>query len=281
MFGVRKLSYEFSSPHGLSLHARIPTITFRGAFGYALAQVIARYTNISTLEDQVALYRRIFMPSNEGDESRNQDLARPFVMRGYYSRPDNRSFILELLLFGIAGQYESFFDTVMDVMARMRIGKQQSKCYFLKVGSEEVPMPDPEPSSDLAVEFLTPCVRLKHQGRVYRDEIPFQVLMPRLVDRVMELDALYGDGSLGKDGQAVEWKRLSSAVASVKLSGDIYHSLRTSGRTGQQMRLDGFVGEMQYTGDFTPFREVLRYLPWVNLGHFNVFGCGWCRMNYI
>lgn len=281
MFGVKKLSYEFASPNGLSLHARIPTITFRGAFGYALAQVIARYANISTLEDQVSLYRRIFMPLNEGDESRNQDLARPFVMRGYYSRPDKRSFILELLLFGIAGRCESFFDTVVDVMARMRIGKLQTKCYFVKVGSEVISMPDPEPSSDLAVEFLTPCVRMKHLGWVYRDEIPFHVLLPRLVDRVMELDTLYGDGSFGKDGQAVEWKRQSASVASVKLSGGTYRSLRTSGRTGQQMRLDGFVGEMQYTGDFSPFREVLRYLPWVNLGHFNVFGCGWCRMNYI
>ncbi len=281
MFGVRKLSYEFSSPHGLSLHARIPTITFRGAFGYALAQVIARYANISTLEDQVAIYRHIFMPSNEGNESRNQDLARPFVMRGYYSRPDNRSFILELLLFGSAGKYESFFDTVVEVMARMRIGKLQSKCYFLKVGSEDVQMTDLEPGPDLVVEYLTPCVRLKHQGKIYWDEIPFQVLLPRLVDRVMELDTLYGDGSFGKDGQAVEWKRQSTAIASIKLSGGTYHSMRTSGRTGQQMRLDGFVGEMQYTGDFSPFREVLRYLPWVNIGHFNVFGCGWCRMYYL
>ena len=281
MFRVWKLSYEFSSPQRILLHAQIPTITFRGAFGYALAQVIARYGSIPSLSDQVSLYRRFFMPQNDGEyESRNQDLARPFVLRGFYSRPDCRSFILELLLFGKAMEYERFFDQVVEVMSKMGLGPHHTECLFEKLASEEVLVPDPEPGADLVVEFLTPCVRLKHLGRIYQDEIPFQVLLPRLVDRVVELDRLYGDGTFAGPEEIHEWKRSAEAVASVKLSGGVYRALRTSGRTGQRMRLDGFVGTMQYTGDFSGVRQVLRYLPLVNLGRFNVFGCGWCQMWY-
>ena len=281
MFRVWKLSYEFACPDGLSLHAQIPTITFRGAFGYALAQVIARYGSIPSLSDQVSLYRRFFMPLNDGDhESRNHDLARPFVLRGFYSRPDRQSFILELLLFGIAGEYEHFFDQVVTVMADMGLGKFHRQCHFEKLANEEIPIPDPEPSSELLVKFLTPCVRLKHNHEIYREEIPFHALLPRLVDRVVELDRLYGDGNFAGEEEIHAWKLSAENVASVKLSGGVYQASRTSGRTGQQMRLDGFIGTMQYTGDFSFFRKPLRYLPLVNLGRFNVFGCGWCQMQY-
>ena len=281
MFGIKKLKYEFSSRNGLSLHARIPTITFRGAFGYALAQVISRSSGIESLDEQVETYRQFFMPAGGGEDVQRRALARPFVLRGYYSRPDRRSFVLELLLFGAGGKFETFFDTVVEVMDRMGIGQDRRVCRLEKLGCVDVNLSDPEPTSDLVVEFLTPCVRLRHLGRMYKEERPFHVLLSRLVDRVVELDRLYGDGVEAEEGKIVELKRRSREVASVKLSGGVYDAVRTSGRTGDRMYLDGFVGEMQYTGEFTCFRDVLRYLPWVNLGHFNVFGCGWCNMHYL
>ena len=97
---IKQLRYEFSYPGKIVLHPVVPTITLRGAFGYALAQVIARNAHIPVIADQVELYRRIFMPINNvgAYSSRNLDLARPFVLRGFYSRADKRSFILEVNL---------------------------------------------------------------------------------------------------------------------------------------------------------------------------------------
>lgn len=282
MFGIKTLYYEFSSPEDLGLHHDIPTITFRGSFGYALAQVIARESCLPDLKTQVSLYRQFFMPQNEGEEnSRNRDMARPFVIRGFYSRPDKRSFLLEILLFGKAIEYESFFDRVVEVMSYMGIGKKNRVCHFEKLNARETEIPELEASDRLAVYFITPCARLKQGGKVYEDEIPFHVLMPRLLDRLTELDNLYGDGSFVREWDIAGMKRGSHLIAGNVESGGKYHARRTSGRTKQEMSLNGFMGKMLYEGDFGPYLEPLRYLPYVNVGRFNVFGCGWCVVKFI
>lgn len=282
MFQIRRIYYEFSSAADLGLHEAIPTITFRGAFGYALAQVIAREACIPSLRSQVALYRKFFMPQNDGEyESRNLDLARPFVMRGFYSRPDKQSFILEILLFGAALEYETFFDKVVEVMASMGIGKEKRECHFQKIHSENIELTEPVLTEHLEVLFLTPCVRLKRDGKIYEHEIPFYVLIPRLIDRLVEIDNLYGDGSFAKDWDIYSMKKSSEKIAGSLHSGGAFRSVRKSGRTGQKMILKGFFGKMLYCGDFTPYAEVLKYLPYINLGRFNVFGCGWCNIKFV
>ncbi len=283
MFNIKILHYEFASADDLGLHAELPTITFRGAFGYALAQVIAREVCIPRMHSRVELYKRVFMPTNEAGSkhSRNQDLARPFVLRGFYSRPDKKSFILEVILFGIATEHEAFFDRVVEVMSYMGIGKNKRICHFEKLDSYEVELSDPEPTGGLLVNFLSPCCRMKSGGRIYEDFIPFNVLLPRLLDRVVELDNLYGSGSFEKDWDLHALKQQADFVAAELIEGGIYNVHRTSGRSGQEMSLKGFVGKILYSGDLSFFREVLRYLPWINIGRFNVFGCGWCQTQYI
>lgn len=282
MFDIKILYYEFSSSQDLGLHRDIPTITFRGAFGYALAQVIARESCVPGLESQVSLYRRFFMPQNNGEyASRNRELARPFVIRGFYNRPDRHSFLLEVLLFGQSIEHERFFDRVVEVMSYMGIGKQKRVCHFEKLNSLTVELPELKATDRLAVYFMTPCSRMKQGGRLYEDEIPFHVLIPRLVDRVLELDNLYGDGTLGEEWDIGGMKRGSRLVAGTVESGGKYMAKRTSGRTGQEMSLNGFLGKMVYEGDFLPYLEPLRYLPYVNIGRFNVFGCGWCTLKFV
>lgn len=282
MFRIKTLYYEFASPKLLALHPDIPTITFRGAFGYALAQVIARDACVPGLEDQVELYRKFFMPVNEGEEnSRNYDLARPFELRGFYSRDDKRSFILEVQLFGKAIEHEQLFDRVVEVISYMGIGKQHQVCHFEKLRTAETNITDLTPTELLMVYYLTPCVRLKSGGRIYDDFIPFHVLLSRLLDRLIELDNLYGDGSFEREWDIVSMKRESRLIAGEAEAGLVSSTTRTSGRTKQEMHLRGFLGKMLYEGDFTAFLEPLKYLSYVNIGRFNVFGCGWCSCQFI
>ena len=279
---IRQIRYEFTCPQPLMLHHELPSITIRGAFGYALAQVIARQAGIPELEDQVALYKEFFMPQNDGTaNSHDRELARPFVLRGSFTRPDRRSFIIEVLLFGIATEYEALFDEVFRTMAKMGLGLRNQVCDIEKIMSRILQLPDPEQYPFLLVTFLTPCARLKSQNVVFRDELPFHVLCARLIDRVEELNRLYGDGIPFHSFEEIgELKKAAQEVLYKKLSGEMYEVNRISGRTGDSMKLDGFLGTMEYHGDFTPFREYLRYLPFINLGRFNVFGCGWCRIEY-
>ncbi len=279
---IRQIRYEFTCPQSLMLHHELPSITIRGAFGYALAQVIARRAGIPELEDQVVLYKEFFMPQNDGTmNSHDRELARPFVLRGSFTRPDRRSFIIEAILFGIATEYESVFDEVFRTMAKMGLGPRNQVCDMEKILSHIVELPDPEQLPYLLVTFLTPCSRLKSQGAVFRDELPFHVLCARLIDRVEELNQLYGDKEPFHSYEEIgQLKAAAQQILYKRLSGGVYQVNRTSGRTGDYMKLDGFLGTMEYYGDFTPFREYLRYLPFINLGRFNVFGCGWCRIEY-
>ncbi len=281
--GIHRLRYEFTCRGELRLHCELPTITLRGAFGYALAQVIARRVGIPELENQVAAYRRIFMPQNTGySTSHNRELSRPFAMQGGYSRPDHRSFLVDIMLFGQAIPYEPIFDETIQTMAEMGLGEQRLLCDARKIASLAVTLPDPEPKEFLAVKFVSPCSRLKSQGKVYQDEIPFSVLFARLLDRVEELKLLYGDNlpPLAYEQQG-ELKRLAGEIPWKKVSGGCHQVNRISGRTGDSICMDGFQGVMEYQGDFQPFHEYLRYLPYVNLGRFSAFGCGWCKMAYL
>ena len=131
---IRQIRYEFTCPQSLMLHHELPSITIRGAFGYALAQVIARRAGIPELEDQVVLYKEFFMPQNDGTmNSHDRELARPFVLRGSFTRPDRRSFIIEAILFGIATEYESVFDEVFRTMAKMGLGPRNHVCDMEKI----------------------------------------------------------------------------------------------------------------------------------------------------
>ncbi|MBP5586640.1 MAG: CRISPR system precrRNA processing endoribonuclease RAMP protein Cas6 [Lentisphaeria bacterium] len=281
MFRIKTLNYEFASPYVLGLHDAIPTITFRGAFGYALAQVIAREACVPELAEQVDLYRRFFMPENDGEEnSRNHDLARPFELRGFYSREDKRSFILQIQLFGKAIEHEQLFDHVIEVISYMGIGNRHQVCHFEKLRTAETTPEALTPTEHLMVYYLTPCVRLKSGGRIYSDFIPFHVLLPRLIDRLTELDNLYGDGSFEQSWDIGGMKRASRRIADIAEKGVVCRTKRTSSRTKQEMHLKGFQGKALYEGDFTAFLEPLKYLPHVNIGRFNVFGCGWCTLEF-
>ena len=280
---IKQLRYEFTYPGEIFLHRDVPTITFRGAFGYALAQVIARQANVPEFSEQVALYKNIFSPCNDGDSnSRNHDLARPFVLRGWYNRPDRRSFILDVHLFGCATEYEHFFDTVIETISYMGIGKMNQVCRLNKIFSVMLDIREQPPDNFLKVKFISPCIRMKSDGELFLDEIPFYTLFARLADRLRELERLYEDGNtFSRDEELFELKHQAKMYLAKKLDGGHYQTIRHSGRTAQTMYLDGFLGTMGYCGDFIPYQKYLKYLPYINLGRFNVFGCGWCEMSYL
>ena len=280
---IKQLRYEFSYPGEIALHKDLPVITFRGAFGYALAQVIAREMHVPEFSDQVELYKKIFSPCNDGVyKSRNQDLARPFVLRGFFSRPDHRSFILDVQLFGQTVKLEAFFDKVIEVISFMGVGRNNRVCKMEKIFAKELVIADPEPDDFLQVRFITPCIRMKSHGTLFFEEIPFYTLFARLADRLRELDNLYGNSnSFTDDVEIANLKMLAKDVLAKRLKGGYYKTSRTSGRSGQTMNMEGFWGTMAYYGDFVPYRRYLKYLPYINLGRFNVFGCGWCEMKYL
>ncbi len=291
MLNVRKIRYEISSRMPMLLHMDIPTITMRGAFGYSLAQILESDRTILSPEKRSLLFRDIFKPRSQTTEKlHNADPARPYVMRGSFTRPDNKSFMLEICLFGEAVKTEPIFDKAVENMARMGLGAKNTACRAVKIVSEEADTRFPDNVQRIMVEFITPA-RLSKSVRLddgsikkiwMNDSVPFPTLFARLVNRLDEIMRLYSPERKGLPEDCLEdLKKKSFEIDSEKIEGGCFKTRRISGRTEEKLKLDGFVGKMLYSGDFSMFAYILGYLPWVHVGKAAALGCGWTTIECV
>ena len=271
---IKRLLFEISSHQPLPLKGDFPTVTLRGAFGYSLVQIVAR-SEARNDDEKVEICKRLFFSDGISDNSAHENVARPFVIRGGYTRSDYKAFIMEMLLFGDAIEYEELIDEVVLNMCKMGLGKQGRPCDCEKLHSESIIPEVPDLSlGSCEVDFISPA-RIKVQGRYLNDMIPFHVLVARFAARFNELRKVYGDGT---DEDFSELKKLSEYVTSDEVDGEVVRARRKSTRTGDVCELTGYVGTMFYQGELRPFEELLAYLPWLNVGSSTAFGCGWCAV---
>ena len=274
---IKRLLYEINTPMELPFNHHFPTITLRGAFGYSLLQIVARDEALNR-QEQVALCKHLFFPNDISDKSIHTNTARPFVMRGYYTRPDKKSFILEMLLFGDVTTAEALIDHVVENMCTMGLGDNDGICNYIKLGSETVEPERPNLDSGLCIiNYQTPT-RIKHNRIYLKDEIPFYYLFARFADRLSEIVNVYTSNDFNIDVR--ELKNSAKNIGMVVNESDYCELGRRSTRTGDWCSLSGFVGSITYTGNLKPFEKVLSYLPWINVGNSTAFGCGWCTLEY-
>lgn len=274
---IKRLLYEINSPQPIPLHAQFPTITLRGAFGYSLIQLVARDQSIGDLK-KVDICKHLFFADGISQKSLHHNCARPFVMRGGYSRPDKKSFLLEMLIFGKISQHEPLIDDVIMNMCEMGLGKKNVICRCKKIFSEDILPQIPDLSSGVClVNFQTPT-RIKKQGRYLAEGIPFSNLFSGVASRLGELVNVYGKTKTDLDLE--DLKGFAKTVDTQVNCGKYFEVKRCSTRTGDECRLNGFVGSIAYRGVLQPFQEVLSYLPWINVGSSTAFGCGWCTLEY-
>lgn len=274
---IKRLLYEINAPLELPFQRHFPTVTLRGAFGYSLLQIIARDEAINN-QDKVAICKQLFFANDISDKAGHKNSARPFVMRGYYSRPDRKSFILEMLLFGSITTAEILVDNVIKNMCHMGLGNQNMQCDCLKLGSESIIPVIPELSTgSVVINFQTPT-RIKSCGKYFEEDIPFRHLFCRLADRLQELIKVFT--AHGTELELSELKSYSKEIGMIVNEANYHNISRHSTRTGDECSLSGFTGQILYTGDLQPFAELLAYLPWVNVGSSTAFGCGWCTLEY-
>lgn len=274
---IRKIDCCFRAETPLGLNLDVPTVTLRGAFGYALREFVTSSECYLPDLERSRCYRDLFEPEGEpGGRTRNA--PRPFVMRGGFDDESGRNVLLEMLLFGRAVEYEPLVLEVLANMGRRGLGRWNTPASMeiLSIGDG---VPEfPAETFRIEVDFLAP-VRLKAFKRRWLDDVPFPVLISRLTERYAELVRLYrGPGDRDWRAWGLALKTAARAVASTRLDGGRYTGRRISTRTGNECRLDGFVGRMLYEGNFAPFSEILAYLPFIHVGKSAAFGCGWCTV---
>ncbi len=272
ILSIQQIKYEITASRPIVLHRDLPSITLRGAFGYALAVMLSDEASLIREADKIVLFRDIFAPHDSERQHKGcADQARCFVFRGGYALLDRTKFIAELLLFGAFVDYEKLFDKAVCIMANSGLGKTKQICECRKLSSIRIEPKAPH-CDMLIVDYISPT-RIRADRRWWDDSIPFFALISRLLDRLQELVGLYTEEAFDVD--IGHLKRRSKSIDGECLEGRRYQVNRTSGRTGDVIRLDGFIGQMLYSGDLSPFNEVLAYLPWIHVGKSAVFGCGW------
>lgn len=139
--------------------------------------------------------------------------------------------------------------------------------------SEDLALP-PRP---VTLELMSPT-RLLSDGRlVRRGEVPFDVLIGRIIDR-------YGDLCTGKGEPVIpaDWRQdRLRAAREVPLLRDDSRWVEVadySARHGGEMRLGGKVGRVTYGPEATRFLPILRLGEWLQVGKNVASGCGRLRI---
>jgi hypothetical protein len=127
----------------------------------------------------------------------------------------------------------------------------------------------------IRLEFLTPTELKAHGALVTIPE--FEFVMARLRDRISNLSLCYQGGGL-----KIDFEELNRAARSVRLVSQSLRQVeasRRSSRTGQVHSIGGFVGTVEYDGEWGGCLPFLRAGEWTGVGRQTVWGKGMLRID--
>jgi len=133
----------------------------------------------------------------------------------------------------------------------------------------------------LTVHFLTPTRIVDKEHLVRRPT--FRPLVQRLLERLIALEEAYGEGVESSYARmsSEERRRLLARAEEVICCEDAtyWDDLKSySRRLGRKTPLGGFVGRVTFTGELTPFRELLAWGELIHVGKSCVKGNGWYQI---
>jgi len=288
--------------------------TLRGGFGNAFKRVVCALKDRECADCMLrerCVYAYVFeTPPPAGSRVMRKYLAvpRPFVIeppaerRTGYKPGDELTFGLTLI--GKAVDYLPYFIYAFDELGNIGIGKGRGK-YKLTAVDRNAPdvagrppgngrriyaaetrrlepftpeiLPidirplDAGPPATLALNFLTPT-RIYHGDHLLHG-LEFHVLVRQLLRRISMLAYFHCDiDTAGWDFKGCIDRAGQVAVRNSRLSWHAWQ--RYSARQDSKIDMDGFVGEIAYGGDVTPFLPLLRAGETLHVGKGTTFGLG-------
>ncbi|MFW5771640.1 MAG: CRISPR system precrRNA processing endoribonuclease RAMP protein Cas6 [Spirochaetota bacterium] len=283
-----------------------PGIAFRGAFGHTLKRLVCVLPGEKKYCDHcymrfTCVYARVFESPGHGKDRMQKatHYPHPFTITprieypAIYGRDARLTIHVSLLADGY--EYLPYFLYTFQEMGRVGVGRKRGTFELEKVelfgtgvevyiaGSgflrENIKPVLKEPwniTSELQVEFVSPC-KIKSNGS-YLEKADFSEIIKSAARRYENIGNLHGDGSvdIGRD------RLLEKAIEIKKIEENIQWNatVRYSKRQQRKMPMEGFTGYARYTGDFTPFAEVLRFAELSNIGSNTTFGFGSIRLKF-
>lgn len=282
-------------------------ITLRGAFGTVFRRLVCHDLKAAChgcgLEESCP-YCIVFNPLVPPDADRlrlNQDIPRPFVIKPPLDdtntyQPGSR-LVFDLVVIGKAQDFLPYFIVTFEELGRQGIGVRRGRFRMLTLESLKVDgswheifhckdrMVTPPASAlapmdlvhsgddqgtSLTVRFLTP-VLLKQAGHWVKPG--FGTLIKRLRDRVNALSYFYCGKPLEMDFR--EFGEWAEKVPIIRESLRWVEEKRYSKHRDLKHVLKGFLGEVEFRGDITPFIPLLRLGEVLHVGKATAFGQGW------
>lgn len=285
-FPVLPLTLELEFQDGFRLPPFAGSM-FRGVLGWGLREVCA---------DE--LYHRLFETTSQVQG--HKDAARPFLLRPPLHQRNLRKgdrLRLELTLLGCATDYPGEFLEALgragirglgSTQARFEIVKVQVQegmanwiCYdrsspastYLPIGSPlgAFVESNPEPASEIQVQFVTPTLLVHLNEPTHRPE--FHMLLRAIARRLDSLLSHHAGQKLSFDFPEQIQASRSIQLADSALEWADWE--RTSNRQKARHRMGGIVGQALYTGEFRPeWIQMLQYATLVHVGKATTFGMG-------
>jgi len=279
--------------------------TFRGGFGYIFKKIccVQRANSCNKcLLNEKCVYSYIFesSPKKDSEKLKNiDDIPRPFVIEPPSGNKTNFSpdeeLMFGLILFGKATEYLPYMIYTFIELGKNGIGKGRGQFKLKEVTDEkdkiiydgqsetfknedslvEIPSVNAKGIKTLKVSFLTPT-RIKYEGH-YTDVPEFHIIIRALLRRISSLMYFYCGIGLEIDFQGLI--SLSKNVIIQEKNLNWIDWERYSSRQDTRMKLGGFVGDIVYEGDFTPFWQFLTLGEYTHIGKNCTFGLGKYEIN--
>jgi hypothetical protein len=308
-FSLYRLSFEPTDEVVLARSNK--GITLRGAFGTAFRRLVCH--DLGADCDKCVLhpscpYGFIFAPTVPAEAERlrlNRDIPRPFVIkpplndREVYEPGDLLCF--DLVVVGKAQDFLPYFIVTFEELGRQGIGVRRGRFQMLRLeslngdgswheifhrkdrmvtppasslGPKDLFRPGDDRVTGLTMRFLTP-VLLKQADRWAKPG--FGTLVRRLRDRVNALSSFYCGKPLEMDFK--ELGEEADKISIIRESLRWTEEKRFSKHRDLQHVLKGFIGEVEFRGDITPFMPLLRLGEVLHVGKATAFGQGWFKIN--
>ncbi len=285
--------------------------TLRGGFGHAFRKLVCtmgkRECHDCTL-NAVCPYAYIFEtapPEGATQLRAYSSVPRPFVIdplgtHGNYRPGKSLEFLLTLM--GRAIDYLPYFLVSFRELGNMGIGRGRGRFQLTEVVAESgadrgqsvyswetelvtnydsaVTYQDTQqegagwPTDHITMCFLTPT-RITYDGRL-TDELPFHVLIQRLMGRISALSYFHCGESLQMDFK--EFITQATQIETVQSDLRWYDWTRYSQRQNSRMKLGGLLGNITYAGKLEAFLPFIALGQYIHVGKNATFGLGKYRV---
>lgn len=272
----------------------------RGGFGNTFKQMVCvKNVDFPCKNCEVSdtcPYPIIFEPSPQTDLkslSKNSDIPRPFVInppttkKTKYSSDDTIRF--SLVLVGKVIKLLPYFITTFKELGNIGIGSNSGKYNLISVynNNSEIysngllknesnlyPIIIPsKPISYIKLDFLTETT-IKVNGQ-FIEKPDFGAIIKRIRDRVASLAVFFG---IKWEADFIQIGKLAEMVKTLEDNTYWNEKTRFSKRNNVKHDMSGFIGDISFTGDISPFIELLLLGELVHVGKGAVFGNGFYKI---